>query len=317
MNNDITKYENGIDFEVEPIAPEMQAQNAIQELAKDGPAMFIDDYGVQRIIPTDNNTEAVAWEEATLHISDELPEYVFRINDENLEPMVTIHLNGEVEFHPGYDPKEATETFWRALGSGMTPLMERRIELLQDLTDVQCSDGNWNHDPYMQGMANGMIFALSVMTDVEPEYMKAPEEWLADRDGGEECKLAEELSVWEDEGGRMEAQEVAPMSLEEIQRAIHDVALPYIFEINDINTRVDIQMRTAEMLGKFIAQRRIDDFVVHCSHQGADTKENELRFSVAIKFTKDTEFVHIPVVMQCPAASEEGTDAYERAMKGL
>lgn len=51
------------------------------------------------------------------------------------------------------------------------------IKALKDALKVQCSDGNWNYDPYMHGMANGMIFALSLFEAGRPEYLEAPEVW--------------------------------------------------------------------------------------------------------------------------------------------
>lgn len=56
-----------------------------------------------------------------------------------------------------------------------------RLEQLRQLTDVQCDDGNWNYDPYMHGMANGMIFSQSVMEGCEPKYKDSPDTWLADK----------------------------------------------------------------------------------------------------------------------------------------
>jgi len=32
----------------------------------------------------------------------------------------------------------------------------------------------------MHGMANGMIFALSLFSEGQPNYLDAPEKWLAD-----------------------------------------------------------------------------------------------------------------------------------------
>ena len=55
------------------------------------------------------------------------------------------------------------------------------IESLKDLLKTQCSDGNWNYDPYMHGMANGMILALSVFTDEQPVFLDAPDEWITDK----------------------------------------------------------------------------------------------------------------------------------------
>ncbi len=51
---------------------------------------------------------------------------------------------------------------------------------LQDVIDTQCSDGNWNYDPYMHGMANGLIVARSILTGEEPVFLEAPKKWLSD-----------------------------------------------------------------------------------------------------------------------------------------
>jgi hypothetical protein len=61
--------------------------------------------------------------------------------------------------------------------------VEERIKKLEEMTEVQLRDGNWNYDPYMHGMANGLIFALNLLRGDEgdPPYKSAPERWLADR----------------------------------------------------------------------------------------------------------------------------------------
>ncbi len=51
---------------------------------------------------------------------------------------------------------------------------------LKEMIKVQCSNGNWNYDPYMHGMANGMICAMALITGKEPEYLEAPKVWLKD-----------------------------------------------------------------------------------------------------------------------------------------
>lgn len=61
-------------------------------------------------------------------------------------------------------------------------VMLQALQALKDMTQVQCSDGTWNYDPYMQGMANGMIFALSIFEGGEPKYLDAPDAWLKDID---------------------------------------------------------------------------------------------------------------------------------------
>ena len=58
---------------------------------------------------------------------------------------------------------------------------EQALSDLRNALDIHLTDGNWNYDTYNYGMANGMIFALSVMTGEDPEYIHAPDEWLCDR----------------------------------------------------------------------------------------------------------------------------------------
>ena len=56
-----------------------------------------------------------------------------------------------------------------------------RVGELRRILDIQCTDGNWNYDPYMHGMANGLILSLSVMEDVyEPNFLEAPKKWIRD-----------------------------------------------------------------------------------------------------------------------------------------
>jgi len=61
----------------------------------------------------------------------------------------------------------------------MPKSLEDRILDLESVTDVQCADGNWNYDPYMHGMANGLLLAKSIITAEEPEFKEAPDEWLS------------------------------------------------------------------------------------------------------------------------------------------
>ena len=56
--------------------------------------------------------------------------------------------------------------------------MEDKIKDISDLVKLQCSNGNWNYDPYMHGMANGLILALATLTNEEPAYLEKPDKWL-------------------------------------------------------------------------------------------------------------------------------------------
>jgi hypothetical protein len=59
-------------------------------------------------------------------------------------------------------------------------IMKQSVEALKSLTEIQCSKGNWNHDPYMHGMANGMILALSLFERKPPDFLEAPKVWVED-----------------------------------------------------------------------------------------------------------------------------------------
>lgn len=59
---------------------------------------------------------------------------------------------------------------------------------VSNLVDAQCSDGNWNYDPYMHGMANGLITAQSVISNVEPRFLEAPDIWISDKEDSDSQK---------------------------------------------------------------------------------------------------------------------------------
>lgn len=58
---------------------------------------------------------------------------------------------------------------------------KKRLSDLKEVTKIQCSSGNWNYDPYMFGMANGMILVVALMEGRKPEFLSAPKKWLKDR----------------------------------------------------------------------------------------------------------------------------------------
>jgi len=59
-----------------------------------------------------------------------------------------------------------------------TPTLEQRLAFLVNARNIQCSSGNWDHSPYQLGYANGIILALAILTDKEPEFLDPPAEWL-------------------------------------------------------------------------------------------------------------------------------------------
>jgi len=55
-----------------------------------------------------------------------------------------------------------------------------KINTLREMVNIQGWDGNWNYDPYMHGLYNGLEFALSIMEKRDPVFKEAPEVWLSD-----------------------------------------------------------------------------------------------------------------------------------------
>ncbi len=45
-----------------------------------------------------------------------------------------------------------------------------RINKVEELRSIQCKDGNWDYDEYMRGLANGLILAISVLTETDPQW---------------------------------------------------------------------------------------------------------------------------------------------------
>ena len=67
----------------------------------------------------------------------------------------------------------------RRKGAAMT--QDVLIESVRQMRDVQGMDGNWNYDPYMHGLFNGIEFSLSLLEVREPQFRDAPEKWLCDQ----------------------------------------------------------------------------------------------------------------------------------------
>ena len=48
--------------------------------------------------------------------------------------------------------------------------MDEKIIKIQEVHKVQNSNGNWDSNEYMRGLANGLELALSILEDREPVY---------------------------------------------------------------------------------------------------------------------------------------------------
>ena len=51
----------------------------------------------------------------------------------------------------------------------------QKLRAVEDCAKIQTSDPSSKTDPYMRGLANGMIFCLATLHGVEPKYIDAPD----------------------------------------------------------------------------------------------------------------------------------------------
>ena len=63
-------------------------------------------------------------------------------------------------------------------------------EDIENLVRIATSDGNWNYDPYLHGMANGMLLIQSIVNNTDPIYLEAPDDWLKDLEPGSDLEAA-------------------------------------------------------------------------------------------------------------------------------
>jgi hypothetical protein len=64
------------------------------------------------------------------------------------------------------------------------------LEKLRQLCEVATSNGNYDCNEYLHGMANGMLFALSMFEGTVPQFLEAPRVYLDD------LKLLESLNEY-------------------------------------------------------------------------------------------------------------------------
>jgi hypothetical protein len=60
----------------------------------------------------------------------------------------------------------------------------KELQDLDDVIDIQQSNGNWNCNSYMWGLANGLILARSILDGKEPLLMEKPLYFLDDKPNG-------------------------------------------------------------------------------------------------------------------------------------
>ena len=60
--------------------------------------------------------------------------------------------------------------------------IDKKMKQIKEVMNVQGADGNWNYDPYMHGMFNGMEMLRCILEDDEPNFKQAPDKWLRNRE---------------------------------------------------------------------------------------------------------------------------------------
>lgn len=69
------------------------------------------------------------------------------------------------------------------------------LDDLQSVIDIQCSNGNWNYDEYMFGLANGLILAQACILGKEANFMEAPKGFIKDREEDEKALSEEKVEA--------------------------------------------------------------------------------------------------------------------------
>lgn len=106
---------------------------------------------------------------------------VDRLADPDQKPVAWMHTSavGNVYFR-----KKPQDKVFNPQPVYLTPPLslawETLVESVRQMRDVQGMDGNWNYDPYMHGLFNGIEFSLSLIEVREPKFRDAPKKWLCD-----------------------------------------------------------------------------------------------------------------------------------------
>lgn len=116
----------------------------------------------------------------TAATEEEAVDLYYALQDEfPKDEFLFIHLGKKV----APPPRTADPHWW---GSDIPIPQADILKEFDEMIAIQTSDGTWNYDPYLHGMANGMIYMRSLISGEDPKYLDAPEEWLRDRDAQNE-----------------------------------------------------------------------------------------------------------------------------------
>lgn len=80
--------------------------------------------------------------------------------------------------HHNWEPDELESALNTEASNAITQIKQAFADDIGEMLEVQGTSGNWDYDPYMHGMYNGMEFCHSLIKGVGPKYKDAPDEWL-------------------------------------------------------------------------------------------------------------------------------------------
>lgn len=72
---------------------------------------------------------------------------------------------------------------------------EQHLKDLRYAHGVQGLNGNWNWNPYMMGLYNGLELALSIFEDREPAYKEQPKVFISEKQELEKKENSKEKSL--------------------------------------------------------------------------------------------------------------------------
>jgi hypothetical protein len=72
----------------------------------------------------------------------------------------------------------------------------KKLESLENFLKIACSPGNYDFDPYLHGMANGLILVDSLIHEKEPKFLDAPEKWLSKQERPIHIEKCSQVDTW-------------------------------------------------------------------------------------------------------------------------
>ena len=126
-----------------------------------------------------------------------------------------------------------------------------RRNSFKKVVDIQCSDGNWNYDPYQFGYANGMILALGIFDGKDPRFLEAPKKWL-----GETLTEAKQVGMMKEDVGAAMGGANAGGNQGGVMSAIAGTPSCTVNDIAQFTPRIDMSVGKRRMNRRITYRRK-------------------------------------------------------------